>query len=108
LKVYLHGDNAEKSSYYTVTVAPAGDTLFVRGGDVLDDWKLADGSAKQFEIVFDHGVAEVDDCLGNYMIARGIAQKSRLVRKVRQLFDNLGRAVNISIADGELAVSEAA
>jgi hypothetical protein len=77
MQVYYRSERAEQSASYPVTVSPAGDTAFVKSVDVLDDWRLADGRPKQFEIVFKFGAAEVDDALGRYMVARGIAHKHR-------------------------------
>ena len=81
MKVYLHSDQAEKDARYTVTVAPAADLDFVRAEHVLTEWKLADGAAKQIEVHFKFGVAEVPEPLGKYMVARGIAKPSRHAAK---------------------------
>jgi hypothetical protein len=54
----------------------------------------ADGSARQFEIVFSYGKAEVRDDLARYMVARGIAHKTRLLRKVQKLFDRFGQPLD--------------
>jgi hypothetical protein len=92
MKVYLHGDNAEGSARYVVTIAPAADTKFV-SGEMPKDWTNADGSAKQIEIMFAFGAAEVADADGKYMVDRGIAHKHRMLRKVRQLFDRFGKPI---------------
>jgi hypothetical protein len=92
VKVYLHSDAAERAKRYIVTIAPAGDTDFV-GGEIPAAWTYADGRPKQFEIDFAHGVAEVNDELGRYMVDRGIAKRHRMLRKVRQLFDRTGRPI---------------
>lgn len=93
VKVYLHSDNAEKSASYTVTVAPAADTDFVKADHVLAEWKLADGAARQIEVNFVFGVAEVPDMLGRYMVARDIAKSSRMLRKIFQLFNARGEPI---------------
>jgi hypothetical protein len=92
MKIYLHGDNAEGSARYVVTIAPAADTKFV-SGEMPKDWTNADGSPKQIEIVFSFGAAEVSDSDGRYMVDRGIAHKHRMLRKVRQLFDQFGKPI---------------
>lgn len=107
MKVYLHSDNAERSSRYPVHVCPAADVDFVKSEHVLDEWKLADGKPRQFEIIFKNGVAEVEDPLGKYMVARGIASSGRLVRVLRQLFTQDGKPVNVSVEDGELVMKDA-
>lgn len=93
MKIYLHSEQAEKDARYTVTVAPAADTDFVKSVDVETEWKLADGAAAQIEVNFSFGVAEVPDPLGNYMVARGIAHESRILRKVFQLYDRRGNPI---------------
>jgi hypothetical protein len=93
MRVYLHSENAERSKAYTLTVAPAADTGFVVG-EVPTTWKHPDGQAKQIEIVFAQGAAEVDDQLAVYLIKRGIAHRSRMLRKVKQFFDRNGRAID--------------
>ena len=94
--IYLHSDNAESAARYRVTVAPAGDTSFVKGGaeGYPKEWVHADGAPKQIEVNFSFGRAEVDDSLAKYMIARGIVHKSRMLRKVRQLFDRFGNPID--------------
>lgn len=92
MRIYLHGERAEKSAAYTVTIAPAGDSGFV-AGEVPQDWLHPDGEPKQIEIVFKYGSAEVDGQIGNYMVKRGLAHRSRLLRKVRQLFDRHGQPI---------------
>lgn len=93
MKIYLHSDRAERQASYTVTVAPAADADFVSKEHILDEWKLADGNAKQIEVKFAFGVAEVSDPIGRYMIARGLAHRSRMLRKVFQLFDRAGEPI---------------
>lgn len=90
MRVFLHSDNAERQRNYTVTVSPAGDTDFVAPADVLKEWALADGRPKQIEVHFKFGAADVPDELGKYMVAREIAHRTRLLRKVRQLFNAKG------------------
>jgi hypothetical protein len=93
MRVYLHSDRAEKNKSYSVTVAPAADCDFVMG-EVPASWLHPDGSPKQIEIVFSYGVATVEEQLGVYMIKRGIAQRTRLIRAVRQFFDRAGRPID--------------
>lgn len=94
MKIYLHSDNAEKVPRYPMTVSPAGDTAFVPSNDCLPEWKHPNGEPKQIEVVFKFGSAEVDDRLGAYMVARELAHKSRMLRRVFQLFDRTGKAID--------------
>jgi hypothetical protein len=93
MKIYLHSDMAERSSKYVVHVAPAGDVEFLKTGDLPASWSNPDGTPRRFEVNFVFGVAEVEDSLGKYMVARGLCHPSRMMRKVRQLFDAAGNAV---------------
>jgi hypothetical protein len=93
MRVYLHSDRAEKSKSYIVNLAPAADPGVALQG-VPDDWKNPDGTAKQMQVDFVYGVAEVSDELGKYMVGRGIAHKSRLLRKISQLFDAKGEPIH--------------
>src|SRR5436309_2722165 len=93
MRVYLHSDRAEKAKSYIVTVAPAADCDFVLG-EVPVSWLHPDGSAKQIEVAFAFGAADVDDQLGVYMVKRGIAQRTRLVRAMRQFFTKGGQPVD--------------
>ena len=93
MKIYLHSDRAERMATYTVHVSPAGDTGFVKDSEMCEGWKLPDGTAKQFPIDFAFGAAEVDDSLGRYMVARGIAHKTRLLRALRRLFTQDGTEI---------------
>lgn len=92
-KIYLHSDAAEKAASYVVNIAPAGDTAFIKAADCPTDWLHADGNARQFVIDFAFGAAEVDTKIANYMVLRGIAHRSRMTRRIGQLFDAAGNAV---------------
>lgn len=111
MKVYLHSDRAEKSKVYPMHLAPAADPGIAIDG-VPAAWKNADGSAKQIAIDFVYGVADVSDEIGKYLVARGIAHRSRLLRKISQLFDSKGQPIGeVFDADGqrvELDVATAA
>jgi hypothetical protein len=102
MRVFLYSDNAEKSAKYTAHVCPAGDKDWEGySADMPASWTERDGNRKRFEIRFTWGAAEVPDELGRYMIERGIAHKSRAMRRVKQLFDDAGNAVNeLFDADG--------
>jgi hypothetical protein len=93
VKIYLHSDRAERLPTYTVHVAPAGDTGFIKAVDIREDWKLPDGNAKQFSIDFAYGAAEVEDSIARYMVDRGIAHKTRLLRQLRRLFTQDGTEI---------------
>ena len=92
MKIYLHSTRAEQSANYVVTAAPAADDHYVDSNSP-EEWKHPNGTPKQIEIVFVFGAAEVPDALGRYMVTRGFAHKSRMIRRVKQLFDAFGRAI---------------
>lgn len=93
MRIYLHSDRAEKSATYPMHLSPASDVGIVQG-EVPSDWKNPDGSAKQITIDFVYGAADVPHELGKYMVERGLANKSRLLRKVSQLFDRHGTPID--------------
>lgn len=102
MRIYLHGDRAERTSSYIVTIAPGGDAQFVgtAGHDPKDAlWCHPDGTPKQIEVEFKFGAAEVSTQIANYMTARGIAKPSRLLRNVRKLFDSAGRVITGGVFD---------
>jgi hypothetical protein len=93
MKIYLHSDNAERQAKYPVTIAPAADKLFVKPTECPKSWMQADGTPINFEINFAYGVADVDDEIGHYMVKRGIAHGSRMLRKIYQLFNRNGEPI---------------
>lgn len=100
MKVYLHSTRAELSKSYPMHLAPADDVLFVSAAP--DEWRNRDKTAKQITVDFVYGAVEVPDELGKYMIARGIAHKSRLLRRISQLFDRNGDPIEaVFDADGK-------
>lgn len=94
MKIYLHSESAEKSAQYPLIVSPAGDQEFVTAEDAKNKgWFNAKGDAIQYQVDFVYGVAEVETSLGRYMVDRGLAHKSRIIRRVSQLFDAAGNAI---------------
>lgn len=89
MRVYLHSDAAERSASYVVNVSPAGDLEFISAEKAAlnPQWTNADGNPKQFQLNFVFGALEVEDSMAVYLVTRGIAHKSRVMRQVRQLFD---------------------
>ena len=77
LNVYLHG-SADKPpvAHHILIVTPAAH---LPGAEHPSEFFEADGKPKDFPVDFIHGKAEVPDTLGKYMVAQGLAQKSRLV-----------------------------
>src|SRR5579863_5782344 len=69
MKVYNHGLNAKHVLY----VQPAVDYP-----EAPAEWKEADGRPKLFSIEFVRGVAEVDKNLGDYLIEKGLAKKTKI------------------------------
>jgi hypothetical protein len=102
MKVYLHSDRAERSASYIVNIAPGGDTLHLKPADCPKDWFLPNGDAKQFQVDFKFGMAEVDSEIGRYMLSRDIAKSNRMLRRVKQLFDRHGLPIEeVFDADGK-------
>lgn len=93
MRVFLHSEKAEKSKHYVMTVAPAADLGFVLG-EVPREWQHPDGSAKQIEVVFEFGAAEVSDQLGAYMVKRDLVKRTRLMRRVARFFDRFGKPLD--------------
>lgn len=72
MKVYLHGETQRNGFHY----------LHVQPGNEFkenSDWKDSDGSAIMFSIPFQYGMAEVADNLGQYLLDKGLAQRSPLI-----------------------------
>jgi hypothetical protein len=94
MRVYLHSDSAEKSAKYTVHISPGADASVVKEREHFpQEWWQPDGAAKQYMIDFAFGAADVPDPIGNYLVLIGLAHRTRLVRRIRQLFDAAGNAV---------------
>jgi hypothetical protein len=101
MRIHYHGERAERSAHFPMWIAPAGDIKNVKPADVLKEWTQADGSPKQIEIVFKYGVAEVDDAIGRYMVATGLAHRASILRVIRQkLFNRNGEPID-EIFDSE-------
>jgi hypothetical protein len=100
MKVYLHSESAERSAKYHLFACPAGDNEFVRLDDCPREWFMPDGETRRnIPVAFEFGACEVPDSLGKYLIARGVAHKSRLARKVRQFFDAAGKVIGGGVFD---------
>jgi hypothetical protein len=83
--VYLNGDVPRGHPNYQLRVAPAADPGYVSKVEMPSAWKEADGSARQIDVIFAYGKAAVDDNLGDYLVTRGICERSKLVKVVRNL-----------------------
>jgi hypothetical protein len=78
--VYYHGSPDKLPvETHTLIIAPAGHLPNQFEGPTWWDNSREPPRPVQFEIVFHHGEAEVEDPIGKYLIATGMAQKSRLV-----------------------------
>ena len=69
--VYLPADA------HTLYVCPAGDMTV--GDEIPAEWVDADNNPLTFEIAFRGGCAEVADSVGRYLLAKKLANKTRLV-----------------------------
>jgi hypothetical protein len=110
MKIYHNGPNARRSAYFPVTFSPAADTEFVSSEHVLKEWRHADGAPKQIPVEFRYGVAEVDDKLGESMLARDTNAYSRtkIGQMVTRLWTEDHRLVEVSIENGGLIEREVA
>jgi hypothetical protein len=61
-----------------MSVAPAGDKTFVKG-EVPAAWVDDENRPVNIAVNFTFGVADVDDELGRYLVARGLAKKTRIL-----------------------------
>jgi hypothetical protein len=91
MNVYLH--EGARNPEYRMHVAPGAD-----GGsrETDSEWFEGDkgtGKPKQYQLVFKYGVLETDTKMGKYLVSRGLAHKSQLLRQVRKLFDRAGKQI---------------
>jgi hypothetical protein len=77
VKVYLSGDR-QRFGEHTVFVAPGNDPVGISGG-VCDEWLEPGGKPRTIAVQFNHGLATVPDNLGRYLVARGLARRTRLI-----------------------------
>lgn len=73
MKVYLTGGS--KAPSHRMHICPANDIK----GEVPAEWVTEHNEPLNIVVEFKHGVAEVPDNLGKYLISRGIARKTRLI-----------------------------
>jgi hypothetical protein len=77
LIVYLTGEGAALRPLHTVMICPAAD---LRLSDCPSDWLEEDGrTRKTFGVDFCYGRAEVPTNVGEYLVAKGYAAKTRLI-----------------------------
>ena len=76
MKVYFHGT----SLVHRIYVSPGVDHPDV------SEWVGENRKPKQFEILFMNGQAEVDDKLGEYLIEKGLASKSKIIYEKKRSF----------------------
>lgn len=69
MKVYYHGRSLKHRLY----VQPA-----INNPDAPSEWKENDGKAKQMEVLFENGVADVPENLGKYLIDKQLASKTKI------------------------------
>jgi len=77
--IYNHG-SADKplAPVHYVWVTPAGDPR-IAGDDKPSSWVDAENKPRTFQVMFEGGKAEVDEELGRYMTAHGLASRSPLL-----------------------------
>jgi hypothetical protein len=78
--IYYHGSPDKLPvAEHTIIVAPAGH---LPKGECLSEWWDTTGERPkpfEYKVQFFFGQAEVDDQLGKYMIAAGLASSTRLI-----------------------------
>lgn len=75
MKVYTTSQHQARGSH-TVHIAPAAH---VKKDQCPESWFKPDGMPENFTVAFVHGVAEVTDEIGRYLVAHKMAGKSRLI-----------------------------
>lgn len=75
MKIYYHGN----SSLHRIFVTPAVDHPEVAA------WRELDGRPRQFEVLFQNGLAIVDDNLGKYLVEKGLASKTKVIADHREV-----------------------
>lgn len=76
MKVFIDGHRARRQESFMMCIAPAADVV---NQEVPLHWVDRDNRPVQFNIEFKHGVAEVEDGLGAYLIEKGYAKKTPLI-----------------------------
>lgn len=76
MKVYIPTDRNRPTSH-TIYCTPGGDVEFCKG-DVPSEWKDQEGNALSIPVTFKNGMADIPNNLGDYLIARGLARKTKL------------------------------
>ena len=76
MKVYTTGEKSSVQSNYFLSICP-GEHLGAEAAET-SDWFNDKNQPLQFHIEFKHGIADVPDSIGKYLVAHGLAAKSRL------------------------------
>lgn len=74
--VYRNGERDSQRSSFTLFICPAAD---MRKADCPSDWLDDKGAPRSFEVEFRFGRAEVPSNVGEYLLRRGLASKTRLI-----------------------------
>jgi hypothetical protein len=74
--VYLTGEGCAARSLHSLLVCPGAE---LPGAECPADWIDADGKRKTFTVDFRFGRAEVPSNIGQYLVAKGYASKTRLI-----------------------------
>jgi hypothetical protein len=82
MKVYVSGEKPVAQARFGLHVTPAAD---IPGHDIPGEWLDEKGNAKPIVVEFSFGAAEVPSNLGEYLVKRGYAHKSRIVEPIKRL-----------------------
>lgn len=81
MRVYLTGSKEKANPNHVLYVAPASHLgKHMTKAEVPAEWLDDNKKPKTFAISFAYGVANVDDKLGEWLIATGHAQRTNLIR----------------------------
>ena len=92
MKVYLTGEKERANPRHVMFVCPG---RVLNANDCPRAWREDDGSPKTFEVVFTHGMAVVDNQLGEWLVSTGQASRTprTIVRAAASVLGRLARAV---------------
>jgi hypothetical protein len=94
MHVYLTGSKERANPRHNLFVCPASEPgKMVTANDIPAEWKEPNGEPKTFAIVFANGRAEVDQKLGEWLIATKQAQRTKLMRASGSMLGTLAGAI---------------
>ena len=77
MKVYTTGEKSSVQSNYFLSICP-GEHLGAEAAET-SEWFDEKNQPLQFHVEFKHGIADVPENIGRYLVKHGLASKSRFV-----------------------------